>query len=149
MDPTRADGKHYASGPRSPPNRRHARGLPLSTEEHLHKETSDMRGILREVMDQSLWVKPGSKPIKQQLHRFDEEKHRAIGEDVDKLLAIRLITDITPHQVVGQPGIGSEKSGKWRVCVDYTSLNKSLPKRSVSPSRASIGLSTLPLGARY
>jgi len=48
---------------------------------------SDMPGIPREVVEHSLDIRAGSKPVKQRLHRFDEEKHRAIGEEIHKLLA--------------------------------------------------------------
>jgi hypothetical protein len=45
-----------------------------------------MRGIPREVTNHSLWVKPGSKPVKQWLNRFDEEKNMAVREEVSNYL---------------------------------------------------------------
>ena len=42
---------------------------------------SDMPGILREVAEHSLDVRPNSKLVKQRLRRFDELKRRAIGEE--------------------------------------------------------------------
>ena len=48
---------------------------------------SDMPGIPREVAEHSLDVRPNSKPVKQRLRRFDELKRRAIGEELQKLLA--------------------------------------------------------------
>ena len=47
---------------------------------------SDMPGIPREVAEHALDVQAGSRPVKQRLRRFDEEKRRAIGEEVQKLL---------------------------------------------------------------
>ena len=44
-----------------------------------------MPGILREVAEHTLKIHPGSKPVKQCLCCFDEEKHRAIGEEIAKL----------------------------------------------------------------
>jgi hypothetical protein len=58
-----------------------------------------MRGIPREVIEHSLWAKPGSKLVKQQLHHFDKEKHRAIVEEVGKLPMIRFIRKI--HHLSG------------------------------------------------
>ena len=49
---------------------------------------SDMLGIPREVAEHTLKIHPGSRPVKQCLRRFDEEKRRAIGEEIAKLLAI-------------------------------------------------------------
>ena len=45
-----------------------------------------MLGIPREVAEHALKIRPGSKLVKQRLHRFDEEKHRAIDEEIAKLL---------------------------------------------------------------
>ena len=42
----------------------------------------DMPGIPREVAEHTLDIRPNSKPVKQRLRRFDELKHRVIGEDV-------------------------------------------------------------------
>jgi hypothetical protein len=45
-----------------------------------------MPGIPREVTEHSLDIRAGARPVKQSLHRFDEGKCRAIGEEVHKLL---------------------------------------------------------------
>ena len=52
---------------------------------------SDMPGILREVAEHSLDIRPNSKPVKQRLRCFDELKRRAIGEELQKLLAAGLM----------------------------------------------------------
>ena len=43
---------------------------------------SNMPGILMEVAEHALDIQAGSRPVKQCLRRFDEEKRRAIGEEV-------------------------------------------------------------------
>ena len=54
-----------------------------------------MPGIPREVTKHTLKIKLGSKPVKQRLCRFDEGKHRAIGEEIMKqLLAARFIKEV-------------------------------------------------------
>ena len=53
-----------------------------------------MTGIPREVTEHTLKILPGSKPVKQRLRRFDEEKCRAIGEEIAKLLAIGFIKEV-------------------------------------------------------
>jgi hypothetical protein len=53
-----------------------------------------MPGIPWEVAEHALKIRPGSKPIKQRLHRFDEEKRRAIGEEIAKLLATEFIKEV-------------------------------------------------------
>jgi hypothetical protein len=39
-----------------------------------------MKGIPREVAEHKLNIKPGSKPVKQRLRRFNDKKCKAIGE---------------------------------------------------------------------
>jgi hypothetical protein len=48
---------------------------------------SDMKGIPREVAEHKLNIKPGSKPVKQHLRRFNEDKCKTIGEEIKKLLS--------------------------------------------------------------
>ena len=59
-----------------------------------------MPGIPREVTEHSLDIQAGSKPVNQRLRRFDEEKRRAIGEEIHKLLAVRFIKEVFHPRVV-------------------------------------------------
>ena len=54
---------------------------------------SDMPGIPRDVAEHSLDIRAGARPIKQPLRRFDEEKRRAIGEEIHKLTAAKSIKE--------------------------------------------------------
>ena len=56
-----------------------------------------MLGIPREVAEHTLKIHPGSKPVKQRLRRFDKEKHRAVGEEIAKLLAAGFIREVHPE----------------------------------------------------
>ena len=87
-----------------------------------------MPGILREVTKHTLKIRPSSKPVKQRLRRFDEEKRRAIGEEIVKLLATGFIKEVYHREWLANPILVRKKSGKWRMCVDYMGLNKSCPK---------------------
>ena len=53
-----------------------------------------MPGISREVAEHTLQILPGSKLVKQCLRCFDEEKRRAIGEEIAKLLAAGFIREV-------------------------------------------------------
>ena len=53
-----------------------------------------MPGILREVTEHALKIRSDSKPLKQHLRRFDEEKCRAIGKEITRLLAAEFIKEI-------------------------------------------------------
>jgi hypothetical protein len=50
-----------------------------------------MKGIPREVVEHKLNIKPGSKPVKQCLHRFNDEKCKVVGEEITKLLSAGFI----------------------------------------------------------
>ena len=87
-----------------------------------------MSGILREVAEHTLKIHPGSKPVKQRLRRFDEEKCRAIGEEIAKVSVAGFIKEVYHLEWLANPVLVRKKSRKWRMCVDYTGLNKACPK---------------------
>ena len=87
-----------------------------------------MLGIQREVAEHELRILPGSKPVQQRLRRFDDEGCRAIGEEIAKLLAASFIKEAYHSDWPSNPVLVKKKNGQWRMCVDYTSLNKVCPK---------------------
>jgi hypothetical protein len=89
---------------------------------------SDMLGIPREVAEHALEIWAGSKLVKQRLRRFDEEKRKVIGEEIHKLLEAGFIKEVHHPEWLANLVLVKKKSGKWRMCVDYTSLNKACPK---------------------
>jgi hypothetical protein len=89
---------------------------------------SDMPGIPREVAEHSLDILPHSRAIHQRLHRFDEERHRVISVELRKLLEAGLIKEVFHPTWLANPVLVKKKNGKWRMCVDYTSLNNACPK---------------------
>jgi hypothetical protein len=66
--------------------------------------------------------------VQQWLRRFDEEWRRAIGVELRKLLEAGFIKEVFHHMWLANPVLEKKKNGKWRMCVDYTSLNKACPK---------------------
>jgi hypothetical protein len=55
---------------------------------------SDMLGILRQVTKHSLDILPEAKPVKQRLCHFDDERRKAIGEEIAKLLVAGFIKEV-------------------------------------------------------
>jgi hypothetical protein len=84
-----------------------------------------MPGIPREVAEHSLDILPHSRAVQQRLRRFDKERRRAIGVE---LLEARFIKEVFHPTLLANPVLVKKKNGKWRMCVDYTSLNKACPK---------------------
>ena len=64
---------------------------------------SDMPSILREVTEHALKIRLGSKLVKQRLRRFDEEKYRATGEEIAKLLAAGFIKEVYHPEWLANP----------------------------------------------
>jgi hypothetical protein len=93
---------------------------------------SDMPGIPREVTEHSLDILPYSRAVQQRLRRFDEERRRAIGAELRKLLEAGFINgfikEVFHPTWLANPVLVKKKNGKWRMCIDYTSLNKACPK---------------------
>jgi hypothetical protein len=89
---------------------------------------SDMPGIPREVAEHSLDILPNARAVQQRLRRFDEERRRAIGAELRKLLEAGFIKEVFHPTWLANPVLVKQKNGKWRMCIDYTSLNKACPK---------------------
>nr|CAE01914.2 OSJNBb0070J16.8 [Oryza sativa Japonica Group]CAE02343.1 OSJNBb0072M01.4 [Oryza sativa Japonica Group] len=89
---------------------------------------SDMPGIPREVIEHSLHVKEDAKPIKQRLRCFAQDRKDAIKEELTKLLAAGFIKEALHPDWLANPVLVWKKTGQWRMCIDYTDLNKSCPK---------------------
>jgi hypothetical protein len=62
-----------------------------------------MPGVSREVTEHTLNIKPGSKPDKQGLRRFNQEKHKAIGEELARLLATGFIKEVQHPNCIENP----------------------------------------------
>ena len=71
-----------------------------------------MPGILREVAEHTLKIHLGSKLVKQCLRRFNEEKRRAIGEEIAKLSAAGFIKEVYHPEWLSNPVLIKKKSGK-------------------------------------
>jgi hypothetical protein len=66
--------------------------------------------------------------VQQQLRRFDEERRWAIEVELQKLLEAGFIKEVFHPTWLSNPVLVKKGNGKWRMCVDYTSLNKACPK---------------------
>jgi hypothetical protein len=51
-----------------------------------------------------------------------------IGEEIEKLLSSGFIREVFHPEWLANPVLVKKKNKKWRMCVDYTGLNKACPK---------------------
>ena len=91
---------------------------------------SDMKGIDPVDASHKLNVTPLARPVRQKVKRFHPDRHQIIQAEVDKLLKARFIREIKYPEWLANVVVVPKKGGKWRVCVDYTDLNKACPKDS-------------------
>ncbi|KAK1650700.1 hypothetical protein QYE76_068505 [Lolium multiflorum] len=94
-------------------------------------------GVPRELAEHSLNVRKDAKPVRQPLRRFAEDRRKIIGEEVTKLLVAGFIVEVTHTEWLANPVMVEKKKDEnleaklakvWRMCIDYTNLNKACPR---------------------
>ncbi|XP_059436758.1 uncharacterized protein LOC132169816 [Corylus avellana] len=95
----------------------------------------DMLGIDPEDILHQLNVDPSVKPMKQKRRKFAPERNVAIPEEVEKLLKARFIEEVYYPDWLANVVLVKKSNGKWRMCVDFTDLNKACPKDSFTLPR--------------
>ena len=66
-------------------------------------ETSDMPGVPMELGEHTLNIDPKFRPVRQFLRRFNEERSKAIGEEVARLLAAEFIVEVFHPEWLANP----------------------------------------------
>ncbi|KAI0522352.1 hypothetical protein KFK09_004731 [Dendrobium nobile] len=87
-----------------------------------------MPGISPEVIVHSLNANPTCKPVIQKKRSFAPERQEAIEKEVDKLLEAGFIREVHYPTWLANVVMVKKTNGAWRMCVDYTDLNKACPK---------------------
>jgi hypothetical protein len=87
-----------------------------------------MPGVPREKAEHLLRVDPAFKPVKQKPRRFNAAKTAAIKTKVTRLLAVGFIREVYHPDWIANPVLVPKKNKEWRMCVDYTDLNRACPK---------------------
>jgi hypothetical protein len=68
------------------------------------------------------------KPVKQKERRYTPERREIIRQEVNKLLEARFIRPVDYPSWLANPILIEKPDDSWRMCIDYTSLNKACPK---------------------
>ena len=90
----------------------------------------DMPDISPEVIQHKLNVDPERKLVQQRRKTFASERDQTITEEVTKLLTARFIWEVYYPEWLANVVLVKKANGKWRMCVDFTDLNKACPKES-------------------
>ena len=89
-----------------------------------------MKWIDPAVASHEFSVDPTFKPIRQKRRKLGPERSKAVNEEVDRLLEAGFIAEVRYPEWLVNPVVVKKKIGKWRICVDFTNLNKACPKDS-------------------
>ena len=90
----------------------------------------DMPGISPEVIQYKLNMNPERNPVQQRRRAFALERDQAITEEVTKLLTAGFIREVYYLDWLTNVVLVKKANGKWRMCVDFTDLNKTCPNDS-------------------
>ena len=89
---------------------------------------ADMPGIDPEIIMHKLQVDAIHQPVRQKRRKFAPERDAIINDEVKSLLGAWFIREVQYPEWLANVVVVKKKNGKWRVCIDFTKLNKSSPK---------------------
>ena len=88
----------------------------------------DAPGVDPSLICHHLNVNPSSIPKKQPPRRPSKEHASAVRDEVAKLKRVGAIKEVFYPEWLANTVVVRKQTGKWRVCVDFTDLNKACPK---------------------
>jgi hypothetical protein len=89
---------------------------------------NDLCGVNRDVIEHSLNVDPSFRPRKQRLRKMSEDKAEGARNEVERLLSAGVIGEVKHPEWLANTVMVNKANGKWRMCIDFTDLNKACPK---------------------
>ena len=89
-----------------------------------------MLGIRPEEIVHVLNMDPDMKPVKQKRRKFAPKRVEVVTVEVNKLLKARFIREVYYADWLANIVLVKKSNGKWRMCVNFTDLNKACPRDS-------------------
>nr|GEX69573.1 reverse transcriptase domain-containing protein [Tanacetum cinerariifolium] len=91
-------------------------------------QPSDITGVPRSVAGHRLNIREGYIPVQQKKMGQAPERARAIQEEVQKLVDAGIMREVYYHDWLSNPVMVKKHDGSWRMCVDFTNLNRACPQ---------------------
>nr|GEX07213.1 reverse transcriptase domain-containing protein [Tanacetum cinerariifolium] len=91
-------------------------------------QPSNMTGVPRSVAEHRLNIREGCPPVRQKKRGQASERTKAIQAEVQKLVEARIMREVYYHDWLSNPVMVKKHDGSWRMCVDFTDLNKACPQ---------------------
>jgi hypothetical protein len=89
---------------------------------------NDLYGVNRDVIEHSINVDPIIGSRKQKLRKMSDDKAEGARNEVKILLRAGVIREVTYPEWLANTVMVKNTNGKWRMCIDFTDLNKACPK---------------------
>nr|GFD03134.1 reverse transcriptase domain-containing protein [Tanacetum cinerariifolium] len=89
---------------------------------------SDMTGVPRSVAEHRLNIREGYTPVRQKKRSQAPERARAIQAEVQKMVDAGIMREVYYHDWLSNPVMVKKHDGSWRMCVDFTDLNRACPQ---------------------
>ncbi|XP_022897827.1 uncharacterized protein LOC111411539 [Olea europaea var. sylvestris] len=88
----------------------------------------DMLGIDPRISCHHLNINFSCAPHRQKRRALNSELYEALKEEINKLIRSGFIRESIYPKWISNPVLVKKSSGKWKVCEDFTNLNKACPK---------------------
>jgi hypothetical protein len=88
----------------------------------------DLTGVDRNFIEHKLNIDASVKPRRQKLRKMSDDKVVAVKSEVQRLLDASVIREVMYPKWLANTVPVKKKNGKWRICIDFTDLNKTTPK---------------------
>jgi hypothetical protein len=82
----------------------------------------------RDFIEHSLNVDPTIRPRNQKLQKMSDDKAEGARNEVKRLLSTGVIREVTFPEWLANTIMVKKTTEKWRMCIDFTDLNKACPK---------------------
>jgi hypothetical protein len=92
------------------------------------RSTKDLQGVDRDIIEHTLETDEKITPKKQKLRKMSEEKVKAVEVEVQRLQDAKVTREVLYPVWLANTVPVKKKNGKWRMCVDFTDLNKACNK---------------------
>ena len=90
-----------------------------------------MGGMDRVVITHRMNINPSFKLVKQKIRSFTPERQKAINEVVAKLFQADAIREVEYTEWLANVVLVKKENDKWRLCIDFTYINRACPKDSI------------------
>nr|GEV58125.1 reverse transcriptase domain-containing protein [Tanacetum cinerariifolium] len=81
-----------------------------------------------ELSEHRLNIQEGYSPVRQKKRGQAPEHAKAIQVEVQKLVEAGIMREVYYHDWISNPVMVKKHDGSWRMCVDFTDLNKACPR---------------------